>query len=196
MENICFDTLDEIVEKVCDYSLQYQEEISKINDLRSRIQIARKYVSLTCNHWICQDCFSTDCYELPMEVVCGDCGTIDDDIKLWCNSIGVNQMAYGYGYIDTHECRNRITRTMRFREFIQQCGIEIDTDTTKLMVRNYIQLEQIFDQHKEEIGRKNFFLNKIMLQRLLEHYKLAKPLEKTTKTMKTHYDAFEQLKWP
>ena len=78
-----FDRLEEIYTKVCKVLspielFHYQEEVYQTSDLKQQIIIAGKYVSLHCNNWICQDCFSTDYAELEYEIVCLDCGTIDN----------------------------------------------------------------------------------------------------------------------
>ena len=210
LPEVNFSKLEEIYEKVieilppieCSF---YKSEISKERNLKEQIKIAKKYTSLNCNHWICQDCFSTDYVELETEVVCTNCGTEDnygyfvhidgtgcEYFHLWTNSIQRNNIRAGL--INYSNYQAVIDRFDKFKEKYIDHLLFKSIDHYKIK-KDFKNLEKLFDEKHDEIKRKNFFLNKMIAQKLLEHYSLVEQPKKLSLTLKKVYSEFEALNW-
>ena len=62
--------------------------------------------------------------------------------------------------------------------------------------KDFQNLEKLFDEKRDKIKRKNFFLNKMIVQKLLEHYQLVEQPKELTLAAEKVYNDFEQLSWP
>ncbi len=208
-----FDKLEEIHDKVCEILdpidlAYYQNEFLSTNDLKEQIKIAGKYVSLHCKKWICQDCFSTNYAALEFEVVCQDCGTVDNvyhyycgyrnkvvfPVNLWSNSVQRNPVTgMHYDMKNTHAFAidNRLDAFTKLAK-----ASDVSIAMLGKMQQDYKRLEEKFESMQDIHKRKNFFMNKLILQRLMEHYELIKEAKKRTYTVKQQYKLFDLMKWP
>ena len=183
--DIHFNSLEEIPNKI-------EVFLPENSNLIDKIKIINKYANLKCNHWICHDCFSTDYAELEYEIVCLDCGTIDEP-KLWANAVYKSPICgMHYGLLDTHNIVIDISLNT-FHELAQKN--KIPNDIIVKMKQDYKKLEKKFDSMMDIHKRKNFFMTKIVLQRLIDHYGLNIEITKKTNTVKQQYKIFELINW-
>lgn len=187
-----FDKLDEIplkMKTLLKESLDFQDHIILAQSLEcetliDQIKMFSKYHELKCNSWICHDCFENDYGIAEHEIVCNNCGTVNQVNKYWANTYHQQPQSFQpYGLETT-----KVVRKTRLESFVKLLNTISDCDIKQKMVQDFKNLEQKFDVMKDIHKRKNFFMEKLIFARLKDHYKL----EKSEK----QYDMFNQLNWP